>query len=182
MDHTEPPANFALLVGIEIGLQSAAPIAMVLDERPPQLRTQVSGTHLSFVFNENQVTYSTTLAQNINNNEAQVAGNLGVSSISGHTPSAPTGGNGGNKGKEMSGAAIAGLVIGLVGVAAFGAFVYYIRRKKQNEGRYARRAMTGSMIQEDGNSSAMSPTNERRESGALVSSSTGEDRPQYAAI
>lgn len=154
--HVTPDANFALLVGLQIGLTGAAPIAIsqpiaAFKTQPTTPNSEAketsSGAEFTFVFTGvDAAADSQSLFFQVQHNPTAVAQSLGLQAIYGspYTPEPPLPKDG------LSGGAVAGIVITAIVAIAGGAVAYrhFSRRGRSQSSRQA--VLRGSMIQEEG--------------------------------
>jgi hypothetical protein len=149
--HVSPPANFALLVGGQIGLTNSAPIEIseVIVSQVIGRRTvgdDASSAVFTFVFvGDSAVLYSQQLDVKVVSNSAAVAQGLGLNSIAAETYTP----QGSSPAEGIGAGAVAGIIVTVLVVAAIVGVVGF-RYHRQSRGQGRSRALRGSMIQEDG--------------------------------
>ena len=190
-DHVAPSSNFALLVGLQIGLTSAAPI--IISEvtvssqasRGTQFRNRkgtvgsgVVGPTFTFVFiGDSAATYSQQLDTMVSTNSAAVAQSLGLQSI-GAEPYTP---QGNTQPDGLGAGAVAGIIVTILVVIGILGIVGY-RHHQRTQGHASHRTLRGSMIQEDGGYGGTSSgaVQSRRELGDL--DDDGKAAPIHSAM
>ncbi|CUG93301.1 transmembrane protein, putative [Bodo saltans] len=157
-NHVAPPSNFALLVGFQIGLNTAAPIEIseVIISSQQQLahgvgkRTvgnAIDGPTFTFFFvGDSAATYSQELDVMVNSNSAAVAQSLGLQSIAAE-PYTPQGSS--TQPSGLGAGAVAGIILTILVVLVIVGVVGYRHHQRTTRGGN-HRTLRGSMIQEEG--------------------------------